>query len=551
MEQKTTNDINRGHAIAALIVILAVGAILRIPTFSELCCNPDLAGIRYSAEGLLDGFLPYVDSVESKPPGAYFLTALIFAVLGRSFLTIYILSILWHSGVAVTLYLAGRQLSDRKTGLFSALLYALFSTLSFMDGLCPNYETWALLPLSLSLLFGIRALKEKSLWLALVAGICGSLAFQIKLQTIFPSLCLAAVLIVSVFSDRAHGAKNSIIFAAGWITGLVPLILYYQIQGKLGWLISNFLPSRATQYAQSNQFVFIADALPGMILSFLLAAWPVLLAGCIGLIFLVFQFRKSSELQDRLSLALIILWFLGCTFSVVFLKGLFSSALFAEHYFMLVVPAFALIGGIGWRKADELFGNRAWRLVVTIVFLAILTFHMRDGFGKSKDAIAELMHSRNTEETFINIVSRTRLDHLSLRPLGHFLRNNTNPDDAIYVWDYAPEVYVYANRRAPGRHYKYWEVVTHDPWGHYFDADHPVVKQSRKELISDLKRKPPKYIVVFRYYVDYPQSVPTLKVDFFVELSRFVEDNYVPLTLAPPEWQMLKVYELKQPKEVP
>ena len=536
---------NQQRTIAAVVALIVIGAFLRIPTFSELSCNPDLAGIRYSAEGLLDGFLPYVDSVESKPPGAYFLVAFFFALFGRSFLLLYILAIFWHAGVTVVLYLAGKQLSDQDTGLFAALFYTFFSTLPLMDGLCPNYETWAILPLVLSLLFGIKALKQKELRASLASGIWASIAFQIKLQTVFPSLCVAAIIAGLIFSDRLYGAKSIISWSTGWLTGLVPITLYYLVQGKLAWLIANFLPSRATQYAQSNQFVFVSHDLFSMFGSFILAAWPLVLAGCMGFVLLILEIRKPSESETRLVPALIVLWSLGCAFSVVFLKGLFSAALFAEHYFMLTIPALVLTAGVALKKLVDLLGKEALRIGMVFVILAVLVFQFREGFGKSKDAVVELVHSKNTEETFINIVSWTRLDHLSLRPLGHFLRNHTRPEDAIYVWDYAPEVYVYANRRAPGRHYKYWEVATNDPWGHYFETGHPEVIKSRKELMADLQKKPPKYIVVFRYYVDYPQSVPTLKVDFFPELADYVSKNYAPLSLAPPEWKMLQVYKLK------
>ena len=52
--------------------------------------NHDVAGITYNADLLLRGGLPYVDTVEIKAPGTFYLVAAAFQLFGRSVWTVHL-----------------------------------------------------------------------------------------------------------------------------------------------------------------------------------------------------------------------------------------------------------------------------------------------------------------------------------------------------------------------------------------------------------------------------------------------------------------------------
>ncbi len=66
---------------------LACGAWIRASLWQDGIPNPDIAGLLYEADRILAGDLPYVDTVEIKPPGAFFLVAGLFGIflLDRGF----------------------------------------------------------------------------------------------------------------------------------------------------------------------------------------------------------------------------------------------------------------------------------------------------------------------------------------------------------------------------------------------------------------------------------------------------------------------------------
>ena len=79
--------------------------------------NPDAAGIAYEADRIREGAWPYLDVVEVKPPGAFFLAALAFdTFFGRSVAALQMLHALLVAGAGVLLWAAARRLRGGAVG---------------------------------------------------------------------------------------------------------------------------------------------------------------------------------------------------------------------------------------------------------------------------------------------------------------------------------------------------------------------------------------------------------------------------------------------------
>ncbi|MCA9539711.1 MAG: hypothetical protein KC620_12530, partial [Myxococcales bacterium] len=77
----------RASALDAVALLLLAGLALwlRWPALStEGFHNEDAAGITYNADLLLRGLVPYLDDLEWKAPGSFYLSALVWSVFGRS-----------------------------------------------------------------------------------------------------------------------------------------------------------------------------------------------------------------------------------------------------------------------------------------------------------------------------------------------------------------------------------------------------------------------------------------------------------------------------------
>src|SRR5437016_10621566 len=111
---------------AALGIILLTVAI-RLP--SLLHPQPIDSEAMYSvvANEIIDGGRPYIDAVERKPPLLFWTYAAIFKVAGEfNWKALHIVALVWTLSAMAGLYVIGRELFDRNTGLIAALFYGVF-----------------------------------------------------------------------------------------------------------------------------------------------------------------------------------------------------------------------------------------------------------------------------------------------------------------------------------------------------------------------------------------------------------------------------------------
>src|SRR5947207_2597872 len=111
---------------AALGIILLTVAI-RLP--SLLHPQPIDSEAMYSvvANEIVDGGRPYADAVERKPPLLFWTYAAIFKVAGKfNWKALHMVALVWTLCAMAGLYVIGRHLFDRNTGLIAALFYSVF-----------------------------------------------------------------------------------------------------------------------------------------------------------------------------------------------------------------------------------------------------------------------------------------------------------------------------------------------------------------------------------------------------------------------------------------
>src|SRR3954454_10971107 len=116
----------RQFRFAALgIIVLTV--IIRLP--SLLHPQPIDSEAMYSvvANEIVDGGRPYIDAVERKPPLLFWTYAAVFKVAGEfNWKALHIVALVWTLCAMAGLYVIGRELFDRNTGLIAAFSYSVF-----------------------------------------------------------------------------------------------------------------------------------------------------------------------------------------------------------------------------------------------------------------------------------------------------------------------------------------------------------------------------------------------------------------------------------------
>jgi hypothetical protein len=172
---------------------------------------------------------------------------------------------------------------------------------------------------------------------------------------------------------------------------------------------------------------------------------------------------------------------------------------------MIILAApLALCAGYVFGRWEEWLRPRRWRLVLYVVALAAMLFAMRFELWQSE--LMGLSYLRGEKMARYELVTIFTYDDINLgnrerdellQWLGRYINSQSRPGDGMYVWPYQPQIYFWAQRRAPTKHYMYFEVVANLPYkfGGWHATEDEQVLRARRRLLADLEAAPPKFIV--------------------------------------------------------
>ena len=239
---------SRQFYFAAFGIILLTVAI-RLP--SLLHPRPIDSEAMYSvvANEIVDGGRPYADAVERKPPLLFWTYAAVFKIAGKfNWKALHIVALAWTLCAMAGLYVIGRELFDRNTGLIAALFYSVFQpwwtwkTLSFDGEMLMN------LPIIWACAIVFRRSSSRLRPELFAAGAFLGAAFLLKQPAAIAAVPLGIYLLLPSYrASRNLTRTNSIIQAAtltaGFFAalGLVTIVLWKQgiLHDAFYWTIAD------------------------------------------------------------------------------------------------------------------------------------------------------------------------------------------------------------------------------------------------------------------------------------------------------------------------
>src|SRR5256886_12390550 len=216
---------SRQFYFAALGIILLTVAI-RFP--SLLHPQPIDSEAMYSvvANEIVDGGRPYADAVERKPPLLFWTYTAIFKVAGKfNWKALHMVALVWTLCAMAGLYVIGRELFDRNTGLISAFFYSVFQPWWTWKNLTFDSEMLMNLPIiwAWAIAFG-RGSSRLRPELFLAGALLG-VAFLLKQPAAIAAGPLGIYLLLPSYgASRSLTRTNSIIQAAILTAGIFPVL---------------------------------------------------------------------------------------------------------------------------------------------------------------------------------------------------------------------------------------------------------------------------------------------------------------------------------------
>ena len=161
---------------------------------------------------------------------------------------------------------------------------------------------------------------------------------------------------------------------------------------------------------------------------------------------------------------------------------------FRPHYFILLLPAVALLIGLAVAWSEEWFEPTPWLrlapLIIAVVACAtsLLAYH-NILFKLSPDAAVGAVYPDRPFAESLDI--------------ARYIQEHTTPGDRIAVIGSEPEIYFYAHRRSSTGYIYTYPLVEPQPFA----------KKMLAEMIGEIERNPPAYLV----FVSVPSSLSSAR----------------------------------------
>jgi len=338
----------RNLKISNTLVFLNLSIIsffIRFPFFFRDYIDRDESTFILIGQSWVDGFLPYTELWDIKPPLTFLVFAGIIKVFGKSFLAIRAIGALLVAATGYFTFKIGTTISTKKIAFAAAIACVLLQSMfGSIQGLMSEHICMAFLTPAVYIL-----IKSKKWTYLGFAGILMGIALMVKLNMAYTILFLGLYLIY-YFANKKEYSKGIIGVAAyglGILLVVALTILPYHFEGltELWWKSVIIAP---LDYADARRYS-IFKLLPSILL--------------VGLFFF-FAWKKKYLNFNSTPVQLLIVAIIGVLYS--FIKG----GRVNSHYLIQLYPLIIVLVGIVVHKVSSTY-NIKWHNAYLVLLLLL------------------------------------------------------------------------------------------------------------------------------------------------------------------------------------
>jgi hypothetical protein len=454
-----------------VLAVVAISAWYRTPGFEQGgFASHDVAGILYNAMLLHDGGLPYVDSVELKAPGSFWLAKWLAGPEGRDIARFQI----WANAAGLASVVAVAAVAWRAFGaraaVVAAAVYALHD--AHLDSMDANYVTWAQLPSIIAVGWGLAAIRAQPAaarvgWV--LAGVAAGLAMLLKRPAIAIALWCGLMALWRGGSTLRARHSCAACVVAGVLLAHLPIVVRYAVAGHLATLLSAYgLSEWGLAYVGGGGR---SDGTPVAVDG----AWATVHVLALAAALAAAAWRAPAEDPDRDLVGPIWAWVgLVLAFAAV-------GARFYKGYFLAVAPALAVAAAVPW---GPLGGRAAARLGARLVLLVPALVLL----GRQ----VVILHKHRAQRGMVHDAGG--------RAIARHVTAHSQPGDRIWVWGWHLwDVYPLTGLRSGSTIYKSMGVLTRgndDTWRLPASRARFVDGPYAQRLVDELEHSRPVWIVL-------------------------------------------------------
>jgi hypothetical protein len=449
----------------SVAVVVAAAAAIRLRLL-DVPLDRDEGEYAYFGQLLLDGVPPYALAYNLKLPGIYAAYALVLAAFGQTPAGVRAGLILVTSATTVGIYLLGARLAGTAVGVAAAAVFATLALDPKILGFAAYAEHFALLPVVAGALVLSRAARERRALLLLACGILFGLGLLVRQSAAAFVAAAAFYLLVSdphATKPRRGRWRAVAVLLAG---ALAPLVVTCIVLAAVGtfrtfwfWVVSYAPYYQADLPTGWGNLVRTLGAVaPSMSVALALAA--------IGLGAVV---RDRSRDRRVFLLALATASLLATTMGLQF----------RPHYFLIALPALALLAGVGLAALADLLatgraGGLGWALPAALVVAAIAqpVYASRAVlFELTPGQVSRVIYGRNPFPESMEI--------------ARYIREHSDAGDRVAVVGSEPQIYFYSARRSATGYIYTYPLMELQPYA----------SAMQREMIREIETAAPRFLV--------------------------------------------------------
>jgi hypothetical protein len=435
--------------VMVLLVMLATG-LLRWRLL-DMPLERDEGEYAYAGQLMLQGIPPYQLACNMKLPGTYAAYALLMAVFGQTIRGIHWGLLLVNAAAILLVYLLGKRLFGAVSGVAACAAYGLLSIGAGVLGTeahATHFVVLAALGGMLLLARPADSWRPRMLWWS---GLLFGLAFVMKQQGALFGV-FGAVYVTARLRREGRGLAIKLgAFLAGaaapfaltclwlWRAGVFPKFWFWTF-------------TYARQYAAETSLTEGIGAFTDSFLPILKENAGLWLLAAAGLA-LIWR-KRENRIAATFATAFLVFSFLAIC------PGLF----FREHYFVLMLPAVALLAGAA-------VNHRAMYWVFGAALVLSLGIQREFLFRLSPVEACRELYGRNPFPEAI--------------PVADYVRAHSDKDARIAVLGSEPEIYFYAHRHSATSYIYMYGLMEAQPYA----------LKMQDEMIAEIEAAAPQYIV--------------------------------------------------------
>ncbi len=460
-----------------LIGVLLLSLVLRMLWLKTLI-QRDEGGAGYIAMLWSQGYLPYVHSLDNKPPLHYFIYLVSVYLFGNTIIPIRIFNNILFLVSIVILYLIAKDWYSKRVAILSAFIYGVFMNAPIFEGQLALSYSFSAPFVVFSIYFCNRFLKhdEGKNRLFMSGMFMSASALILHLQAV--GIFLLLLMVLSSKKASSKGSTQKIftkdkaielsVLAVGISVPIIITALYFWSYGALDDLIDclffrlfriNFFGRADVSFG--HKFLIIVEGLP---------LWLLSIFGCIKCIL-------RSKMYDRF----LLVWILLFTFAASIPPH------FGRRYSLIIGPA-SILSGIALSSILANFKlisvrnflrnyerNTSSLFIIVVVVLS---------FASSIALQTKQYPNYNIDWEFIWWYYADMQSYDQQIELANYLKSHA-PNEQILVHGWDPQTYWLSGHRAPSIH-----VYT-------ADMGLDIQEEEFNEIVERIKRGDFGYIVIF------------------------------------------------------